>query len=170
MPLLPLTTALAVGRYRRELDTLSPAALRRTLRDTARDARVKDAIANDRPLNASTIRVMVRAYQRALEQQRAEVESRLAERQAEAGAFRAQWTAYLDEHDLRDRAVKVWHTQEDERVRDAHAAMQDQEVPFDALFLTEDTGWIWGPPQAFNCRCWIEVVVLDDADESTPER
>lgn len=151
MPIIPLSVALASGRYRRELETLDPAALRRALRDDKMDPAVRAAIARGRKLTAREITRLVRAYDKKLIGHQQDVESRLAERQAEAAQFRAEWAQYLDQEGVRDRAVKIWRTMEDDRVRDAHDAMNGMAIPFDALFPTLDSGMIWGPPEAYNC-------------------
>lgn len=160
MPIIPVSVAIATGRYRRELQFGDPNALRRALRDTRADDKVRAALAMGRRLSTRDIERLVRFYDRALIGHKQDVEARLAERRAEASQFRAEWAAYLDAEDLRAFAVKVWRTQEDERVRDAHDAMNGMAIPFDALFDTPDTGRIWGPPEAYNCRCFVEIEIL----------
>lgn len=56
---------------------------------------------------------------------------------------------------------KVWQTAEDEKVRDTHFYISDEQVPIDALFYTYD-GDSADKPGNFtlaennvNCRCWL---------------
>lgn len=163
MPGQAFSHIFTVTRYRRELALLDPAALRRTLRDERSDRKIRRHIATKTPLATRDIERLVAFYSRQLEDHQLDVENRLFERQAAAGRFRALWEqAFRENTSDRWRAVKVWRTRLDDRVRDAHQELEGVAVPFDALFNTADTGFIWGPPQAYNCRCWIEVFILDE--------
>lgn len=51
-------------------------------------------------------------------------------------------------------AVKVWHANLDDRVRDEHANMDGERVPIDEAFSNGEQF-----PSAINCRCWVEYEV-----------
>lgn len=56
---------------------------------------------------------------------------------------------------------KVWHTMEDDKVRDTHSYIENDEIPIDAEFFTYDgdkalmPGGFELPENNVNCRCWL---------------
>jgi len=67
--------------------------------------------------------------------------------------YAAQYNKLQSPDMLRDYPAYRYKTQEDERVRDEHALLNN------ALFLANDPIWneIW-PPNGWNCRCYIEEI------------
>lgn len=60
------------------------------------------------------------------------------------------------------RCEKVWHTQLDPKVRDPHARLEGESVPYDGKFSVD--GFTASAPGLFgvaeldvNCRCWISL-------------
>lgn len=146
----------AASTYRRALEGGDTDALARIFRDRRGDRLIQRLIAGEATLDAGQIDRLVRHYERRYGRHLANVEDITAQRIAARDRLRSVWERLVNRPDVdRTRVTKTWITAQDERVRDAHAAMDGMTIPFDALFPAPDTGDIWGPPAAFNCRCFV---------------
>lgn len=154
--------AKAVSNYRKALTELDPKALDRALRDKRFDGSVERALQQAEPLPADRVDYLVTRYEANMLAYRAETIARTESMRALAEGQEASWDQAIANGIVSQQELgKVWRTALDERVREAHAAMEGTIVAYDELFDPEDTGPIWAPPQAPNCRCiaWIAPLV-----------
>lgn len=60
------------------------------------------------------------------------------------------------------RLIKIWRTQEDDKVRDAHARAEGQEAEINEPFYVDGERLMYpgdftgSPKNIINCRCWME--------------
>lgn len=109
----------------------------------------------DKEIQGKTWRQRVRDYQR--DGGTIDDIVRIAEtemhRDANAGAY--------DVARMAGATVKVWHTMEDDRVRDTHFYLDGVSSPIDGYFYSYAGGMTqypgeWGiPEEDCNCRCWL---------------
>lgn len=162
--LRPLSThgQQLVRNYERELRVLSRAALGRELRDARSDRLLRRLLRDGGRLTETQIARLVGFYAHAMQERENALEAKLARDLRTVAETRRKWKQSILETGT-DPAlvVKVWRTAADEKVREAHANMDGVALPFDWLFVTEDGGNQWAPPYAYNCRCWVDVYVLD---------
>lgn len=149
-----------VEGYRRELETLNPAALERKLRDARFDRTVRKAIETDTPLTDEQIDRMVDAYHRRFLALRAQTIARTESIRATSYGALARAQDVLDQHqDL--EVVKRWIATEDERTRDTHRDLDGKEVtglltPFKTTAGNEVRWPVDAESPAaesVNCRC-----------------
>lgn len=152
--------ARAVANYRLGLERAQFArsdntdVLSRALRDARWDGAVKRAMHSSTPLDPKMIDRMVDRYSARMLAYRAETIARTESLRAMQVAQQLVWEQAVKRGAVdANRTTKTWMTCRDERVRHEHAAMHLKTIPFNAYFDTEDTGRIWAPPRAVNCRC-----------------
>lgn len=159
---LPASLRQRVADYEFELRTGDRNALTRTLRDERSDRKVRRFFRAGDLLAEEDIGRLVRFYERSLAGFTEDLERDLYRRQTTQFRLLAQWEEKLQGRpELRESAVKVWHTRGDHKVREDHQSMDGRGVMFDALFATPDTGIIVAPPVAYGCRCFASVHLLD---------
>lgn len=151
-----------VEGYRRELETLNPAALERKLRDARFDRTVRKAIETGTPLSDEQIDKMVDAYHRRMLALRAETIARTESIRATSYGALARAQDVLDQHPDLD-VVKRWIATDDERTRDTHKDLNGKEVTGLLTPFTTSAGnqLRWPVDQdgaadeTINCRCAI---------------
>lgn len=142
-------------RWVREFDEKLRAGDRNVLRDLLSEKRlpkaVRSAIEDGKPLPAAFIDARVAARRARSAAQHADTLTRTATLQAYKQANYAAYASAVDSGVVsRDRAYKRWLTVLDSRVRDEHAAIHGEEVPFDAAY---STGEVIPGSSTYNCRC-----------------
>lgn len=167
--MLPASLHQRVERYRRELETGTLAALRRPMRDLRSDRKIRRLFGAGEPLPAKDIDRLVDFYARSLAGYSEQLETDLYRRQMSQQRVLRQWEEKLwASPESARRAVKIWQTRDDDRVREAHRVMDGVAVPFESQFVTPDAGLIVAPPYSYGCRCFVKVVVLDGELERGP--
>lgn len=154
---------------RAQLESGNPALLKqyltRSLRDRRFDAAVRKAIESGKPVLAGVVDRAVGRYSDRLLRHRGEVLSQLSARQA-IGAGRYQAIAQLvDQGVLSESNIrKRWITEGDNKVREQHRAMDEQEKPLNQPFVSPTGIQAMYPgdgslnaPDSFriNCRCHV---------------
>lgn len=156
-----------IDNYRRELETLSPRALGRQLRDRRFDRRILDAIDHETPLGRDQIERMVGRYRERWIKYRAET---IARNEALEAAHAASHEAVLQGIESGsidpEKATQTWNTSRDERVRESHQAMHLQVRRIDEPFesgagnLIRYPGDSAAPPEdTIECRCRVSTRV-----------
>lgn len=152
-----------VRNYRRALEQLDSAALRRELRDRRFDPTVRAALRDETPLTRQQIDAMVTRYTDRFIAHRAEVIARTeALRSVHEGAElmydQAITAGDLSANDL----IREWNTARDERVRSSHKAMHGQKRGYGEAFESGDGYRLRypGDPNApgsetIQCRCVV---------------
>jgi hypothetical protein len=149
-----------VQQIRNFRDALTGANGRRwedyTARDPRFDVTIRRAMEGDGP-SAAQVDRMVDSYARRRHALAAETNARTAMldtyRHAQQSAWDAARAAGIVES---DGLMKEWLTVRDSRVRDEHAAMDGEVVPFDQPY---STGQMVPGEGEWNCRCWSRVFV-----------
>lgn len=162
---LGLTTQQAafVANARNELDALSPAYFRRTLRDKRFDATVRKAIESGKPLTAEQIDRIVGRYSDSMLRYRGEVVARTEALTALNAARYESYAQAIAAGKIDAESVTVtWGATGDARTRDSHAEMNGQRVKFGQPFTTPrgalmrypgDTELGAGAEETIQCRC-----------------
>jgi hypothetical protein len=154
--------ARAVSNYRKYLEGNDTRALERALRDKRFDKTVARAISGGESLDPGYITKLVYRYEANYLAYRAEVIARSESMKALQLGQRMAWDEAISQGSADSGALtKRWVTAKDERVRPTHADMEGVTVGYDEDFDPEDTGPIWAPPAAPQCRCiaWIRPTV-----------
>lgn len=163
-----------VLRYRQELESLSPRALERKLRDARFDGTIRDAIDHESPLSRAQVDRMVARYRDRKIKWRAEVIARNESLQnvhaaTDESIRQAVESGAVDEL----KAESEWHTAKDERVRDpkigaqtSHRTMHGQKRRFGEPFESGAGNLLRypGDPSAptsetLLCRCRVSTRV-----------
>lgn len=134
-------------------------ALQRSLRDRRFDKTIAKAIRDGTGLDESTIRRMLISYRNKALKLRGDTIGRTeAMASVQRGAYEGIRQAISAGQIESDLVVSVWQTARDSRVRDSHAAMDGEEVPFGQAF---SNGLLFpgdpsGPAEeVINCRCTV---------------
>jgi hypothetical protein len=151
-----------VQRYRRQLETLDPSALRRELRDRRFDRTFQAAIDRNQNLTPERVDRMVDGYYRRFLAFRATTISRTEALRATNLGNVAAARAWLTENPSMT-LVKTWVATRDARTRDLHVELNGRSVVgIDTPFVCSDGSTIRHPhdPEAaakhtVNCRCTI---------------
>jgi hypothetical protein len=155
----------AVAKARSELLSGDSGALRSYLARTRRDKRfdrvVAKAIADEAPVDAATVSKMIGRYSDSLLQLRGETIARTETMAAlnQSGIEAMQQAVDAGAVDV-GTITKVWHTAQDQKVRDSHAELEGEAVDIDGVFANglAYPGDPSGPPEEIaNCRCWMET-------------
>lgn len=168
--MLGLTSSQAqwVRAYRKELLSESPTdALSRQLRDRRYDAAVRRAEHAGEPIPSDLLDRMVLSYKNRALRYRAESISRTETMGALHAAQDIAMAQAVTDGVTSPTAVRyAWRITNDERVRDSHEVMADQEVAMGEMFITglgnelAYPGDPSGPPEdIINCRCWREPII-----------
>lgn len=153
-----------VQNYRRALEEGSSSALNRSLRDRRFDSTVRRAINDGEALSQQQIDRMVGRYTQRTLRYRSEVIARTESLRSTNGGQRDMFQQAIEEGDLRnDQLLREWNTARDERVRDSHSAMHNQEVEgLDTPFISGLGNQLLfpGDPSApaedtVQCRCAV---------------
>ena len=153
----------AVENYRKALQTLSPEALSRMLRDRRFDPAIARAMRTEDPLTPQQIDKMTNRYRDRYVKYRSEVIARTeAQRSVNEGVRNMYEQAIeageLDAQDL----TQEWNTALDERVRSSHAKMHGQIRAFGVPFTSGLGNALRFPcdpeapaADAIQCRCAV---------------
>lgn len=157
LPLAP-NQAAAVRNFERMLRAGDAEALTRALRDRRFDRTLKRAFAGE-GLTEAQIRTMTAAYRRRMIAWNAETISRTATLDALRAGQRASWDAAIANGIVdANRLMKERVTVGDSRVREEHAAINGEIVPFDMPY---SNGELVSGDQSYNCRCVDRVFVRE---------
>lgn len=163
--LVGLTTQQAAfaANARAELEALSPAYFRRTLRDKRFDSLVRRAIESGKPLTAEQLDSILGRYADRMLRYRGEVIARTEALTALHAARHESYAQAIAAGDLSPENVTVtWGATGDARTRDSHAEMHGQVVTFGQAFEAPsgarmrypgDTELGAGPEETIQCRC-----------------
>lgn len=150
----------AVSNYRLALERAQYArsentdALARALRDKRWDGVVRRSMRDGAPIPKEQIDRMVDRYSARMLAYRAETIARTEALRSMQVAQQLVWEQAVTSGVVDASVVtKTWMTSRDERVRHSHSVMHGVTIPFHAMFQPDDTGPIWAPPRAVNCRC-----------------
>lgn len=114
----------------------------------------------EKPIAGKTFRERVKAYLNGDMGDTTGTPAEAIARVAETDSVRIYNEAGMAIAEKADAINKTWHTMQDDRVRDAHVILDQQTVPLDAYFYTEDDRAL-GPGQFSRadlncgCRCWL---------------
>lgn len=160
----------AVVNARQQLASGDPAELRAYLSRQARDQRfdsaIIKAISDQKPLPAETAERAATQYENRLLALRGETIGRFEATQATNAAKRESFEQIMAKAGI-DRATvtKGWRSTHDDRTRDAHVAMDHQEVGWDQPFVSPDGALLMYPgdtslgaplKDTIGCRCdWV---------------
>lgn len=155
--------AAFVTNARAELQALSPAYFRRTLRDKRFDSTIRKAIESGKPLTQGQIDRIVGRYSDSMLRYRGEVVARTEALTALHAARHESYAQAIEAGGLSPENVTVtWGATGDARTRDSHAEMHGQVVtfgqPFEApsgarMRYPGDTELGAGPEETIQCRC-----------------
>ena len=143
--------------------------LDRNLRDQRHDAKVERARAEGRPLAASEVDLMVKNLAERTLRKRSETIARTESLGAmNAGRQEAMAQKIADGSIPAAAVTKVWRSTPSTRTRDTHLAMNGQEVPFEAPFVSPSGARLMYPgdrslgapaDEIVACRCAHQVRV-----------
>lgn len=172
----------AVENYRKLLgavsdsQTAASAALARDIRDRRFDPTVQRAFDTGQPLTEAQIDRMTSRYRERFLSLRSEAIARTEGVRTQSLAQREAQKQVADSAEIPlTRIRRIWHSTDDARTRDAHRAMDGQEVGFDEPFI-DGNGYALmfpGDPAAppattINCRCNVSHEILAPGAETTP--
>jgi len=157
----------AVSNFRAALERNSSEVFTRKLRDRRFDSKIRQAIANGKPLSRGEIERMVGRYQERFVKFRSEVIARTeALRSAHEGAEVAFKQATEKGHFPPEAIRRIWNTASDERVRSSHTSMHLLEARVNEPFpsglgnLLLFPGDPAAPPaDTIQCRCVLATRV-----------
>lgn len=159
---LTRTQAQAVANYRRQLEDLDPAALRRGLRDTSFDVDIEDAIDAGDFLSATQIDEMVQAYADNYLDYRAATIAETESLRASNEGLRDSYRQAADRGVFDAGAVtRHWQIAGDERVCPicrSIVEMNPDGVGLNEDFQSSDGSVSGDPPLHPKCRCTVEYV------------
>lgn len=145
--------ARAVENYRKALEGDGD-PLSYKLRDRRFDRRVGN-------MTTEQVDRAVAAYQRRMENFHANTVARTATVDAQRLGQHLAWEDAVEQRIVDgQRLFKTWITVQDDRVRDEHAALQGERVPWDATF---SNGEEVPGESTFNCRCVARYSVSREA-------
>jgi len=159
---------------RRELESGDPKLLNRYLqrarRDKKFDAMVKRAIKSGRPLSAADVDKITGRYKDRLLALRGETIARNETLAALNSGKQEGIQQLISSGKIPASAVtKKWRATGDDRTRDSHLAMNNQDVRFDEPFVSPVTGArmmhphdlsMGAPPsETIQCRCFYEIKI-----------
>jgi len=157
-----------VRNYEEALRNLDRNALRRELRDRRFDRTIERAITRGEPLSREQIAKMTERYRARALKRRAETIARTESLKVVHAGTREMYNQAIDNGDLqRDQLIRIWNTAADERVRDSHNAMHNQQRQLGELFQsgngnqTEIPGAFGVPEEDINCRCVVSTRILN---------
>lgn len=165
---LTQTQQNAVDNYRRLLETRSPEALTRTLRDRRFDRTVAEALEGEEPLERAQIDRMVERYRERMVSHRADTIARTEAHRAVEQARQESIEQMLEQTGLEpDDVRRVWNATQDHRTRDSHFAMDGQTRGLYEAFRTPSGIEIMypgdpdaPPEETINCRCVLSTVIV----------
>ena len=158
----------AVENYRDALESGSRDALDRVLRDKRFDRTVESAIDENRILGSAQIERMVGRYSEKMLAYRAETIARTETMRAVSQGRHLSWIQAIEQLGAdQDEVTRTWLATDDDRVRDSHLDMDDQEViGIDTPFISGDGNELlypgdWGAPpeDSINCRCSVVIEI-----------
>ena len=166
----------AVGKFRSLLETGSPQALKRRLRDRRFDSTIQHAIDHKQPLTTAQIDKMVGRYRERYIKYRSEVISRTeALRSANEGSHQMYQQAIQDGSLNPEGVVRTWLSTGDERTRGSHSAANGQRRGLQEPFLVGSGALLQypgdpsGPPEeTIQCRCTLTTRIEDTKPTSKP--
>jgi hypothetical protein len=139
-----------VENYRKALTGEGRSPLNYKLRDKRYDKRVGS-------MTPEQVDRAVNAYQRRMETFHANTVARTATVDAQRLGNHLAWEDAVEQGFVDgQRLFKTWITVQDDRVRDEHAAMQGERVPWDAVF---SNGEEVPGESTWNCRCVARFTV-----------
>ena len=164
---LTRTQLAMVDNYRRALERGSVDALTRQLRDRRFDSTVQRAIDGDVGLTSDQIDRMVDRYRQQMVNYRAENIARTESLSILSAARQEAMDQVIEQTGIdRSNVTRIWHATKDNRTRDSHAEMDNQEVAMDQPFESGLGNELMypGDPSApaadrVNCRCSISYNV-----------
>lgn len=153
----------AVNNYRAMLTEGDSTALQRALRDKRFDRTVARAIEEGTPLKKAQIDRMVGRYNERMLKYRSEVIGRTESLRAVHQGNDSMYRQAIENGDLdKNNLDQTWESAADRRVRDSHAAMNQQMQPFGEPFLSGLGNQLMypGDPGApaedtVQCRCTL---------------
>jgi hypothetical protein len=160
----------AVVNFRRSLEELSPAALRRQLRDARFDPTIARAVANKEPLSSAQIKRITDRYRERYIKHRSTVIARTEALRSVNAGNQAMFRQAYEEGALDPSGIeREWNTALDERVRGSHSAMHGQTRNATDPFIsgngyeTDYPGGFGIPEEDIQCRCTVGTRITDAA-------
>lgn len=162
-----------INNARAQLQSGDPEELRkylsRSLRDRRYDSVVRRAIDAGRRIPQVQIERIIRSYSSRMQKHRGDVVAR-TETLTSLNAGRREGLEQLVERGEvpRDKIKKIWRATGDDRTRENHMLMNNQEVEGDQPFRTPmgyqlmfpgDSSMGAPPQETIQCRCWVEYKI-----------
>ena len=157
-----------VRNYEEQLRNLDRGALRRELRDRRFDRSIERAIERGEPLTRDQITKMTERYRARALKMRAETIARTESLKVVHEGTKEMYNQAIDNGDLqRDQLIRIWNTAKDERVRDSHNFMHNQERQHGELFAsgngnqTDIPGGFGIAEEDIQCRCVVSTRITN---------
>lgn len=153
--------------YAQELAQGDAGALTRTLRDKRFDASVKTAIASGKPIPADLQAKMVQAYRNRALRYRGQTIGRTEAMTALHQSQQEAMQQAFDKGQVQQQHVrKIWHSAEDDRVRETHRVLDGESTSFEGVFTSPSGATLRFPgdplapgAETINCRCTLSMRV-----------
>ncbi len=152
----------AVENYRRMLEEGDRAVFDRALRDKRFDSTVRRAIERGEPLTRTQINRMVQRYEQGYVKYRSETIARTEALRSVHEGNREMYRQAIENGDLDpNNLTQEWNTSLRDNVRDSHADMHGQTIPFGQLFVsgkgnsTEYPGGFGIAAEDIQCACAV---------------
>lgn len=154
----------AVALYQTELETGDFKALRREMRDGRSDAKLRRLFRKGEAVPRADVRRLVQFYRDALWDHYEAIAIADAKRVAAADDLAEAWARKIRNGEVDpNRLILIWRTRRDDRVRPAHRDMEGVAIVWGDAWVLENGDLVLRPPYGYNCRCWVQYVVLDRA-------
>lgn len=158
----------AVNNYRRMLEEGDRGIFDRALRDKRFDSTVRRAIERGEPLTRTQINKMVNRYEERYVKYRSEVIARTEALKSVHEGNREMYRQAIENGDLDPQQLtQEWNTSLRDNVRDSHADMHGQTVPFGQLFTsgkgnqTEYPGGFGVAAEDIQCVCAVGTRIAE---------
>lgn len=163
-----------VSNYRKNLEDLDGRALGRKLRDRRFDRTVNGAIRDGRSLSAAQIDTMVGRYESRWIKYRSEVIGRTEALRSVHDGTSEMYQQAIDSGTLNEQEViRTWDTSQDDRVRDQHVSMNQQQRKVNEPFVSALGNQLMRPgdenapaEETIQCRCALTTRFTDTAKRS----